>query len=606
MEVHLALLARRGQLPDEMLTTVEGLEDLILPFHPAVETRDTWISDSRRSALWSWGNGPPAIPSGIAVADGAAICLSGYALRGPKLITPDELLRETGGPEGDEFIGGLGGVFSILRIEDDRIVAWNTPARLEQVYWAERSGVVVVASRALAAHLVASRSRRPAYDAAFIRSVLITGFPTTNRTPFQGVSLLPGGSRLEVRAGRTTVSRLSQQHVPDVEPLVRLNESLVDSISFITEVDPEPSTALTGGKDSRLVAAVLAEAGVPFTAITGGLSEHPDVVVAKRLAEILGVPHVETSRLRSDDVETPTFLNIHVILDSCGRLLNSDGAHPIFELIARERRRPSRSHVVLGGQGGEVLRGGYAKKLYGSHFEAWGSLSRRLIRHHRLLAPTARAAERSRLVSWLARNTTWSSPPQALWDYYLEFRSGRWAAAGWAAKSVGGPTVWPFFDAAVVRAIEQVDIAQRIDERALVSVIEQAEPRLIEVPLVGARFAFEESGPVGDDEAAWSARAPIEPVSARAAFDWRFHFSSGLGALMLETISPQLERDELASSLDREAVAGVLRALQNDQLDGNKEEGHFAWMLFSAALLLSDIWLEPSPPLGTVRFPLPS
>jgi hypothetical protein len=53
-------------------------------------------------------------------------------------------------------------------------------------------------------------------------------------------------------------------------------------------------------------------------------------------------------------------------------------------------------------------------------------------------------------------------------------------------------------------------------------------------------------------------------------------------------------------------VAGVLRALQNDQLDGNKEEGHFAWMLFSAALLLSDIWLEPSPPLGTVRFPLPS
>jgi hypothetical protein len=95
-------------------------------------------------------------------------------------------------------------------------------------------------------------------------------------------------------------------------------------------------------------------------------------------------------------------------------------------------------------------------------------------------------------------------------------------------------------------------------------------------------------------------------VSARAAFDWRFHFSSGLGALMLETIEPEMEREELSPLLNRGAVADLLNALRRDQLDANKEEGHFAWMLFSAALLLSDVWLDSSPPLGTVRFPLPS
>ena len=133
MEVYLAVLSRKGGIPAELFTTVESLEELLLPFHPAVEHKDQWLSESGRTALWSWGNGPPAIPWGIAKSNRAAVCMSGYALESGSLVSADELLERTDHSDVDCAVARLGGVFSLARVEGDRILAWNTPARLEQV-----------------------------------------------------------------------------------------------------------------------------------------------------------------------------------------------------------------------------------------------------------------------------------------------------------------------------------------------------------------------------------------------------------------------------------------------------------------------------------------
>ena len=57
---------------------------------------------------------------------------------------------------------------------------------------------------------------------------------------------------------------------------------------------PPAELSLTGGKDSRLVAAALAAARVPFRARTHGFAGHPDVVVAGLIAAKLGVEHTVT------------------------------------------------------------------------------------------------------------------------------------------------------------------------------------------------------------------------------------------------------------------------------------------------------------------------
>ncbi len=606
--MHVAVLAHRGAVPEDVGATLDLVEELILPFHPAVASRDSWVGHAHHTRVWSWGNGPESIPAGLARDERAAVCLSGYALRSGALVTPEELLATTAGPGADEYRSGLGGAFSIVRATEDRIQAWNTPARLEQVYWARGGGVTVVSSRALAAHLVAERTRRPTYDPDFIRSFLMAGFPATNKTPFRGVSLLPSASRLEVSREKVEVRSLpsvrSSQSAE--ESISRLHESFVESVRFIADIDPEPKTALTGGKDSRLVAAVMADAGVPFTAITRGLAEHPDVIVARDVAQTLGVRHTETDRQRDDSVDRPTSVDQDVIGVACRRLLNSDGAHSVFEFVSHDGRRGSSGSVLIGGQGGEVLRGGYATKTDVSHGDNWSVLAAKVLRHRAHLGTRAGTAERLRLVSWFASNSTWSSSPLALWDHYLEFRTGRWAAAGWAATSVTRPVVWPFYDAAVVRATERVDIARRIDERALADVIGRARPELLSIPLVGARFAFEARGPVDGGESAWRAREPLKAVEARARFDWRFHFSSGLGRLMTETIEPAIRRDEVGSVVNVETLRDLMTAAVEGRIDGNRSDGYYLWTVFSIGLLLSDLWLEPDPPTGRIRFPLPA
>ncbi|MFB4303132.1 asparagine synthase-related protein [Actinomadura sp. NTSP31] len=70
-----------------------------------------------------------------------------------------------------------------------------------------------------------------------------------------------------------------------------LAEALVDAAAPLGR-HPEPvELVLSGGRDSRLMAAVLKAAGVPFTGATHGFADDPDVVLARRVAEELGIEH---------------------------------------------------------------------------------------------------------------------------------------------------------------------------------------------------------------------------------------------------------------------------------------------------------------------------
>ncbi|MGH8911035.1 MAG: asparagine synthase-related protein [Acidimicrobiia bacterium] len=602
MQVWLAIVDRRGAATGE---AVDGLLDLILPFHPHVTGQESWRSEDSTAALYAWTNGPQGFPSGVASGSAGAVSLSGYVLDEGQLASPGVLLDRLSGAGADRAVGHLGGVFSLVHIAAAGAVrAWNTQARLEHVYWATQGGRTVISNRALAAHLVANRSRRPAYNVDFIRSLLAAGFPTTQAVPLAGVSILPSGSRLQVTRRGATVRRLPPPP-PSGDPAASLTRALTNSVSFLPAVDPAPRSALTGGKDSRLIAAVLAGAGVPFSAMTGGLDEHPDVIVAARAADILGVPHIRTRAGAREGERAPTHLEHHVLADSLRRIFGSDATHPAFELISRDVRVPSAAGVVLGGQGGELLRGGYAKKPVPSHKAARQSLQKLALRHGSYLREAARSKERAGLDRWLARSVRLRHPSAALWRYHLDYRTGRWAAAGYAAASVGRPRVWPYFDAGVVRAIAAVDPERRIDESLLVDTLSSLAPALVDLPLVGSRWQYEQSGPVDGDRAGWEARAPLTAPPGRASFDWRFHFSSGLGALFVDTITPMLARPELDSVVASAEVNDLLNRLRRDQLDGDRSGGHFAWLLFSVALLLSDQWLDPDPPKDVIRFPVP-
>ncbi len=71
-------------------------------------------------------------------------------------------------------------------------------------------------------------------------------------------------------------------------------EALAEAVRPLGERAAPVQLSLTGGKDSRLVAAALTAAGVPFAARTHGFASHPDVIVAGLIASRLGVEHTVT------------------------------------------------------------------------------------------------------------------------------------------------------------------------------------------------------------------------------------------------------------------------------------------------------------------------
>ena len=141
-------------------------------------------------------------------------------------------------------------------------------------------------------------------------------------------------------------------------------EGLVAAVAHLADAGQPVELSLTGGKDSRLIAAALVTAGVPVVARTHGFADHPDVVVAAEIARRLGIEHL---------VRTPAAPGQQV--DVLGRIratvLVADGMLSAFENVGRPDPAAS-SVVTAGGHGGELLRGGYAETAAGRPGAAGG------------------------------------------------------------------------------------------------------------------------------------------------------------------------------------------------------------------------------------------
>ena len=145
--------------------------------------------------------------------------------------------------------------------------------------------------------------------------------------------------------------------------------ALIETVRPLGDEDAPVELSLTGGKDSRLVAAALAAARVPFLARNHGSAGHPDVVVAGLIAGKLGVGHTVT-RPRPPGVPDEA----DVLRRLRAAVLVSDGMLSAFENLGSGLRPDPQTAggpaeadgepAEAGGHGGELLRGGYAQAAW--------------------------------------------------------------------------------------------------------------------------------------------------------------------------------------------------------------------------------------------------
>lgn len=127
---------------------------------------------------------------------------------------------------------------------------------------------------------------------------MVTNWFPLHRSGFEGVTLLAGGSQLEVTHDGVHRRRfdpigmwLNPEPVALEARLERGRQALLDTLSDATEVCERPTLGLSGGWDSRAVAACLRALGADFRTRVRGQGTHFDVIVSAELARIAGLPH---------------------------------------------------------------------------------------------------------------------------------------------------------------------------------------------------------------------------------------------------------------------------------------------------------------------------
>jgi hypothetical protein len=521
----------------------------------------TWRAPDGRAALVIWGPGAPgAFPAAGARSAAGTIRAS------------------------DEAGGTVSASTSITRVDP--------------VFIARSGRAVVLSDRASWAAAVTGRLGDP--DPLLYAGLLGPGYPLGAVTPFAGVRALGPGASGSAVGGEFTERRrppLSEPGAGGRDGAARMAAALVEAVTPLRDragtMGPV-ELSLTGGKDSRLIAAALARAGVPVRARTYGFPDHPDVVVAAQVAQELGFEH-EVAEPKTSGAAEAAVQEVDVLARLRATVLVADGMLSAFENVGRPDPGPADAAVSLGGHGGELLRGGYAKLIPGSaarRAAASAEMFRRLtMRRVPLLRTRWRTAYLTSLTPWVAAVA--ARPGPALDDFYLINRAGRWSAAARQAYALRSVLAQPFFDDQVVRAARAVPLAERLDDRLVHGAIAALYPPLAVLPLAGDQWKCAPAAAVA------SPPAPAAAPGRRASFDWRRGYGDDVAVFLRDYVLGMGAASGLFTIVSRPAAEKLLRPPHTDPVT--------VWALATLAILASGDWLNARDPAGqTFTIPVPA
>jgi asparagine synthase (glutamine-hydrolysing) len=207
-------------------------------------------------------------------------------------------------------------------------------------------------------------------DVEGFKDYLAFQFCLAGKTLFKGIKELLPGHTLSVRNGAIEIRRYWEVYYElDFDHTSkyfdeRLRELLPESINLHLRADVPVGTYLSGGLDSSAVASIASrQSNGDFKAFTGKFSfseDYDESRYARALAEWRGFSLHEIDITAADFIE-----NIRKVIYHLDYPVAGPGSFPqymVSQLAAKHRK------VVLGGQGGDEIFGGYTRYLI-AYFE---------------------------------------------------------------------------------------------------------------------------------------------------------------------------------------------------------------------------------------------
>jgi asparagine synthase (glutamine-hydrolysing) len=268
---------------------------------------------------------------------------------------------------GPRFIEKLNGWFSGLLIDlrKNEVVLFNDRYGLGRIYYHERPDGFYFASEAKALLEVLPGLRR--LDMRSVAETFSCGCVLQNRTLFEGISLLPGGSRWSFRPGKDVTKstyfdpRVWEQQAPLSKAEFR------DQLSATFErITPKylgrarsVAMSLTGGLDGRMIMAWArpSPGALPCYTFGGTYRTCADVAIGRRIAELCDQPH-QTVTVGTDALDQFPSLAEKAVFISDGTM-DVTGAVELYANRIASEIAPVR---LTGNYGSEIVRGNVAFK----------------------------------------------------------------------------------------------------------------------------------------------------------------------------------------------------------------------------------------------------
>ncbi len=291
---------------------------------------------------------------------------------------PLHLYRE----QGADFTARLRGMYAIA-IHDPaarRLVLARDPFGIKQLYYWEGSYGFAFASEPQA--LIAAGLLRPELRDGAAAELFQLQFTSGAETAFKGIYRLLPGETLVVEAGRIA-GRHRRRALPDGGPepvgedeaVARLEAALADSIAVHQRSDVPYGMFLSGGVDSAVVLAQMAQLNDrpvrAFTVGFPGTDAADERVRARRVADALGAEHVEVEFTAED-----FWSLLPRIVAALDDPVADYAVLPTYKLAATAG---TDLKVILCGEGGDELFGGYGR--YRAAMRPWWR-GRRAMRSH--------------------------------------------------------------------------------------------------------------------------------------------------------------------------------------------------------------------------------
>ena len=316
--------------------------------------------------------------------DGAVTLLKGHAIRRGRddahLLPAEAIAREIRGGGSPTLRERLAGDYGICHFDGDDAAFVSDPLSMVPLFYHEASdGTSIVATRprliqALVPHL--------GFDFRSLAWQAIAFWPLGEDTLVSGIRRVPQGGWLGVKDSRVLVhqrplSYLNRQDGGEMRAeLQRDPEAVLDrvigemaaSLRAVFDTGARVNLALTGGRDSRAIAALATMTGpLPTTlsAFSNGVPDHPDVAVGRSVADAIGAEF-------TNNIPKPaSFSSGDIFRQRLGAVFRYDGMLPIWDGGGSPGISPA---VLLQGHVGEV----YRDKWFSTPYDSPEDFARRM------------------------------------------------------------------------------------------------------------------------------------------------------------------------------------------------------------------------------------